>query len=147
MAKLKSLKLKSKEYVFKAFENDQDGAPAKAVFSRFPIHGESFVALDRKSLFDGIDVGKLTGKAAQDAISEKIIDSFMHNLQAGNIDYGRFLDECVDHIDSLEYEGKKVITPADFWKILPPDAAYTIAAELYGYANERDEFTMGEAKA
>jgi hypothetical protein len=144
MAKLKPLRLKSKEYVFKAFKNDREAEPAKVVFSRFLQPAESFVPVNRKNLFDGIDAGKIGEKETQDAVSEKIIGTFMRNLQAGVVNYRRFFDECVDHIEHLEYEGHTVVTGNDFWQILPPDAAYAIAEELYRYAGERDEFTMGE---
>jgi hypothetical protein len=147
MAKLRSLKPKSREYVFKAFGNDKDKVPAKVIFSRFPQPAESFVPVERKNLFDGIDAENIGAKETQDAVSEKIIDTFMRNLQRGAVDYRRFFDECVDRVEHLEYEGHTVVTVSDFWQVLPPDAAYVIADELYRYAGEREEFTMGESGA
>jgi hypothetical protein len=147
MANLKSLKIKSREYIFKAFENDKDPLPAKVVFSRFPVHGESFTLIDRENLFEGVDAAKIGGRETQDIISQKIIASFVRNMEKGAFDYRRFTGECVDHIENFEYEGSKIITPADFWQILPVEAAYMIAKDLHEYANERDEFTMGESKA
>jgi hypothetical protein len=147
LAKLRSLKLKEKTYIFKAFGNDKEALPAKAVFTRFPAPGENFFAVGRENLFDGIDASKTGRKEIEDAISQNIIDRFMLNLRSGVIDYKRFFDECVGGIENLEYEGCPVTTPADFWRVLPLEAAYVIASELYGYANERDEFTMGESDA
>ncbi|MDR3342561.1 MAG: hypothetical protein LBT14_07215 [Treponema sp.] len=147
MANLKSLRIKNKEYVFKSFGNDQEKYPAKVVFNRFPIHGEDFTVLDRVNLFDGVDAGKVDDKNVQKIISDKIINTFLHNLQSGKIDYERFFLECVNRIDNLEYEGIKIKTVLDFWKTIPIDAAHVIADELYRYASERDEFTMGESTA
>jgi hypothetical protein len=147
MANLKSLKIKSKEYIFKAFENDKEPVPAKVVFSRFPAPGESFALVNYENLFEGVDAGKIDGRETQDAISKKIVNRFINNLGKGAFDYRRFTDECVDHIENFEYEGRKIITPTDFWQILPVEAAYMIAKDLHEYANERDEFTMGESKA
>jgi hypothetical protein len=147
LAKLRSLKLKEKTYVFKAFGNDKEALPAKAVFTRFPAPGESFFPAGRENLFEGIDVSKAGRKEIEDAISQNIIDRFARNLRSGAIDYQRFFGECVGGIENLEYEGRPVTTPDDFWRILPAEAAYVIASELYSYASERDEFTMGESGA
>jgi hypothetical protein len=146
MAKLRSLRIKDKSYIFKAFGNDKEESPAKVVFSRFPTTGESFIAVERKNLFEGIDVGKIGEREMQSIIADKIVDSFVHNLRAGNVDYPRFLSECVERIENLEYDRFKITSPEDFFKLLPHDATYMIAEELYSYANERDEFTMGESE-
>jgi hypothetical protein len=147
MAKLKSLKIKSKEYVFTSFENDRDDVPGKIVFSRFPMPGESFSPVTNKNLFEGVDAASIGNRETQNIIAEKIIDSFMSNLKSGIIDYRRFTGECVDHIENLEYQDSQIKTPSDFWQILPAEAAYMIAEELYRYATVRDEFTMGESNA
>jgi hypothetical protein len=147
MAKLRSVKLKSKEYVFKAFGNDREADPAKVVFSRFPQPGETFTLAGRDNLFEGVDMGNVGEKEAQKIISEKIIGNFMRNLRAGTADYRRFFEQCVDRVESFEYEGHAIVTGDDFWRILPQDAAHAIASELYGYASERDEFAMGESGA
>lgn len=147
MAKLKSLRLKNKTYVFTSFDNDKDAEPATVIFSRFPLSGETFTKVDRKNLLDGIDLGKIGDENVKEQIAGKIVETFMENMSSGSTDYERFISECVDHFEAFEYAESKVITTSDFWQILPVEAASTIAAELYKYAGGRDEFTMGESSA
>jgi hypothetical protein len=148
MARLKSIRIKSKEFVFEAYGNNKEDRPAKIIFSRFPILGETFVPMDKKSIFDGIDAGKLSQKDFQkdlmSKIGDKIIENFLSNLQAGAVDYKQFFSECVDRFEDFEYGQSKIITANDFWQILPAEAAAVIALEAHNYAQERDEFTMGE---
>jgi len=145
MAKLKSLKPKNKEFVFTSYGNDKEEVPAKIIFSRFPLPMENFTTVDKKDLFKGIDVDGISKKELQSKIADKIVESFLSNLNAGNADFRQFFSECVDGFKDLEYEDKKIITPADFWQMLPQDAAHTIASEAYEYAMEREEFTMGNS--
>ena len=147
MARLKSLRLKSKEYAFKAYGNDKEERPAKIIFNRFPFADEIFTAVDRKELLNGVDVGGMSKRELQAEIADKILGNFISNMQAGKTDYRLFFSECVDAFSDFEYEDKKIITVNDFWQILPQDASYNIAREAYEYAMERDEFTMGNLSA
>ena len=147
MAKLKSLKSKSKSFTFTSFENDKEEKPAKIIFKRFPLPGESFTNIDRKDLFEGVDLENISKREIKAKVADKILESFMHNLEAGINDLKRFFEECVESIECLEYENSKIITVNDFWQVLPQDAAYTIAQEAFEYASEREEFTMGNSKA
>ena len=147
MAKLKSLSPKKKEYVFKAYGNDQEERPAKIIFKRFPILNEMFASVNKKDLFDGVNVTDISKRELQSKIADKIVESFLHNISAGNTDYKLFFDECVERFEELEFEQSKVVTVNDFWQIIPQDAAYTIAQEAFEYANEREEFTMGNLNA
>ena len=147
MAKIKSLRMKSKEYVFSAFENNKDENPAKIIFTRFPVLNETFTSIDKKDIFESIDVDAISKRELQSKIADNIVESFLHNIRAGNTDYKRFFSECVDCFKDLEYGDAKIITVNDFWQILPPDAAFTIAQEAFEYASERDEFTMGNLNA
>ena len=144
MAKIKSLKLKNKEFIFKSFGNDGDINPAKIIFNRFPRPTELFAPIDKKYTFEGIDITKIQEIEVQNLIIERIVNSFVENTAKGSVDYKAFFEECVDGFKDLEYEKSKIVTASDFFQILPPDAAYTIAKEAYEYASERDEFTVGE---
>jgi len=147
MAVLKSLRMKEKTFVFKSYGNDQEEIPAKIIFNRFPVNGETFTSVDKKDIFDGIDVTNVSKRELQAKIADKIVDSFLHNMRAGNTDYQRFFKECVDRFEDLQFEQSKIVTVSDFWQILPIDAAITIAQEALEYASERDEFTMGNSNA
>jgi len=147
MAILKSLKIKSKEFIFTSYENDKEEKPAKIIFKRFPIPGESFTSVNKKDLFEGVDITNISKRELQAKVADNILNSFLHNLSAGNNDLKRFFDECVDSIANLEYEKSKIITVNDFWQVLPQDAAYTIAQEAFEYADKHEEFTMGNLNA
>ena len=151
MAELKRLKLKPKEHVIRSYGLDKDENPAKITFSRFPLPGETFIPLDKKNLLEGIDAGGISNRELESKIASKIVDNFLHNLQAGKTDYKLFFEQCVDCFKDLEYTDEngvkhKIITANDFWQTLPPEAAYTIAEEAFGYANEKEEFTAGNLK-
>ena len=147
MAKLKSLKPKSKEFVFTAYGNDKDEAPAKIIFSRFPLPMETFTAAGKKDLFEGVDPGEISKRELKEKLTDKILNNFIENIYAGNIDFKHFFSECAEGFKDFEYEDEKIVTPADFWRILPQDAAHTIASEAYGYAMEREEFATGNSNA
>lgn len=146
MANLKSLKIKSKKFIFKAYGNDAEKNPARIVFSRFPLRGEMFATVDKKGLLEGVDMG-LPKRELQAALADKILENFLSNLRAGLTDYRAFFHECVEGFEDFEFDGRKIITADEFWQIIPPDAAETIASEAYEYAIERDEFTMGNLSA
>ena len=147
MAILKSLNKKNKTFVFTSYENDKDAAPAKVIFNRFPYAGETYAPVDRKDIFQGIDLSKITEEDTKLKVSENIIANFMDNIIKGNVDFKKFFDECIDRFENLKYEQSDILTSSDFWQILPQDAADTIARELLEYASKREEFTMGELSA
>jgi hypothetical protein len=144
MAKLKPLRLKEKEFVFKAYGNGEDKKPAKVIFKRFPALGEQFFSGEMGDVFEGVDLAALSGDEAKKAAQDNLLKNYLKNVSSFNIDYRRFFQECVAGFKDFEYEDSKVETAGDFWRVLPPDAAYKIAEEAFGHASERDEFTMGE---
>ncbi|MDR2923444.1 MAG: hypothetical protein LBU85_08910 [Treponema sp.] len=147
MARLKSLRLKDKIFVFASYGNDKDENPAKIIFNRFPFGNETFARIDKKSIFEGVELEKITDSDVQKKAVDNIVNNYIENIVAGNVDYKHFFTECVDRFEDFEYDQSKIITINDFWQVLPPDAADTIAAEAYRYAMAKDEFTMGELKA
>jgi hypothetical protein len=147
MAKLKSLRIKSKEFVFTSFGNADEGNPAKIIFSRFPIMGEVFTPIDKKDIFDGVNTDDISKHETKARISENIVNAFIKNITAGKTDHKQFFLECVDSFKDFEYGDSKIVTVNDFWQMLPQDAAVAIAQEAFEYANERDEFTMGNSNA
>jgi predicted methyltransferase MtxX (methanogen marker protein 4) len=144
MAKLKSLRVKDKVFIFTSYGNNLDKKPAKIIFNRFPFGNETFARIDKKNIFEGVELEKINEEDAQKRATENMVNNYIDNIMAGNIDYRRFFEECVDRFDDFEYDQSKVVTVNDFWQILPADAAMTIAAEAYTYAMRKDEFTMGE---
>ena len=139
--------MKSKEYVFKAYGNSEVEKPAKIIFNRFPLPLEMFFPFARKDLLDGIDANEISNRELKSIISDKIMKNVTLNMDAGKVDYKLFFDECVEGFQDFEYGEHKIDTVADFWKILPQDAAYKIASEAFEYANEKDEFEMENSKA
>ena len=144
MAKLKSLRLKDKTFVFTCYGNDKDANPAKIIFNRFPSGNETFARIDRKDIFEGVDLAKISDKNVQRKAADNMVSNYIDNIMAGKIDYKQFFQECVDRFADFEYDRSKIITVNDFWQILPDDAAAAIALEAYEYAMRRDEFTMLE---
>lgn len=144
MAKLRSLRQKDKVWIFKSFGNDKEKNPVKIIFNRFPFGNETFARVDKKEIFEGVELEKMTEKDAQMKAIDNMVNNYVNNIMAGNIDYKQFFQECVDRFDDFEYDQSKIITVNDFFQILPPDAANTIADEAYRYAMTKDEFTMGE---
>jgi len=147
MARLKSLRLKAKVFVFTSYGNDKDKNPAKIIFNRFPFGNEMFAAIDKKSIFEGVELEKIKDKEVQKKAADNIVNNYIDNIMAGKVDYKQFFQECVDHFEDFEYERSKIITVNDFWQILPSEAANEIANEAYLYAIKKDEFSMGELKA
>jgi hypothetical protein len=147
MAKLRSLKLKNKEFTFTAFENDKEAAPAKIIFSRFPRPDETFTEVNKRKLLVGVKAEDFQKDATRSKILDNLVNEFLENMKNSRTDYRAFFNECVDHFVDLEYGDSKIVTVPDFFQILPQDAAYKIAKEAFDYATQRDEFTMGESSA
>jgi hypothetical protein len=147
MAILKSLKQKSKEFVFKSFSNDKEKESAVIVFNRFPMLDETFPIVETKNVIDSKLLQDFDNtEKAKTALIEMIIDNLMNNLSANRIDYKRFFSECVSHIDNLSYDGNEVKTVEQFFNVLPEEASYTIAYEAYIYAKESDIFSFTTKK-
>jgi len=151
MATLMSLKPKSKDFIFTSYGNDKEEKPAKIIFSRFPAPSETFTQVDKKNIFEGIDLENVKKRELQSEIANKIVESYMQNFYAGLTDLKLFFRECVDHVEDLVYNdnGKilHITTTSEFWQILPQGAAYEIAQEAFDYAQSREEFTMGNLNA
>ena len=146
--KLKSLKIKDKVFVFKSFENDLSENPAKIIFNRFPMIDEIFPVGNQKSVLDSNFVKEFSNtRQNQEKLVELIIDNIINNISNNRVDYRRFFDECVSHIENLEYDGKEIKTVKDFFEILPAEAAYKIAVEAYLYSKEVDLFESSEKKS
>jgi hypothetical protein len=146
MAKLKTLKIKDKKFVFTSYENDKAVNPAYVVFARFPQEDEVFFTGDRKNLFENIDFSKAGTEKGKKEFMDAFLENYLNNLRANNIDYEAFLRECVSEFHDFEFEGGKIKTVDDFLG-LPDAAARRIAVELYAYARREDKFSMGESKA
>ncbi|MCL2294474.1 MAG: hypothetical protein FWC36_06395 [Spirochaetes bacterium] len=145
MAIFKSLNPKDKIYIFKAFDNDKDSNPAKAVFKRFPLPDETFIPEIKGSMFDDIDFTKVRQNSNEmDKLIKQIMRYFSLNL--AKVDYSKFLEECVDHFESFFFEDKEIKTVNDFIK-LPVHLWVTIASELYDFAVKEEVFTAGELQA
>jgi hypothetical protein len=145
--KLKSLNPKSKEFIFKSYGNNESEMPAKIIFSRFPQPDESFPIAQVKNVMDSNIVKDFDNTAkSKEILVSHIIDTMINNITANRVDFKRFFYECVTNIENLEYENSKIITVADFFQILPEEAAYTIALESYLYAKESEQCTIDEKK-
>jgi len=143
MAVFKTLKQKEKRYVFDFLGNRRDKNPAAAVFSRFPQPGEDFMPRVKASVFEGMDLNKISKK--DDAEMEKFISAFMEHFSSNmtKIDYEYFLRECISHFENFECDDKEIKTIDDFLA-LNIEMRTLIAHDCYNYAQEKDEFTMGE---
>jgi hypothetical protein len=157
MAVFKTLRTKAKEYVFKYGGNEKLKEPARAVFARFPLPDENFLRRGEAERYGDVDFGKIGKKDTKEI--EKLfgvfISSYLADMTAGGmpaafsrVDVPAFVRECVDHFENLcteDAEGvKKEIRSPDEFLSLPAEAAHEIARDLYAYAKERDQFTMGE---
>jgi hypothetical protein len=147
MAILKSLKQKSKEFVFKSFGNDKEKESAVIVFNRFPMLDETFPLGEAKNVIDSKLLQNFENtEKAKTALIEMIIDNLMNNISANRTDYKKLFSECVSHIDNLSYDGNEVKTVEQFFNVLPAEASYTIAQEAYLYAKELDVFSFTTKK-
>ncbi len=146
MARFKTLKQKDKKYIFSFLENRQDKNPAIAVFARFPLPNESFMPKAKHSVFDGIDLGKLSKKnnTEMDKFLSAFMDHFTSNMT--KVDYEYFVRECIDHFENFESDDKEIISVDDFLA-LNIEMRTLIAHDCYLFAQEKDEFTMGESAA
>ena len=144
---LKSLKQKSKDFIFKSFDNMESDNPARIVFTRFPMPDESFPAGNQKSVLDsGVFRTLDDNPESKEALIDHIIGNMIENISANRIDYKRFFGECVEGIEDLVYDGHDIKSADDFFKYLPDEASFTIAQEAYIYAKEADEFTADYKK-
>jgi hypothetical protein len=143
MAKLKDIKRKDKKYIFTAYGNNKCEKPAKVIFDRFPLPDESFYSVDKVNLVGGLDIDELQTKTGKEKFVDSVVNNLIKNMQAGRVDHEEFVKRCISGFEDFEYNGKPVETVDDFFS-LPPGAVYKIAVECYEYANQEDEFTMGE---
>jgi hypothetical protein len=157
MAVFKTLKTKAKEYVFKYGGNEKLKEPARAVFARFPLPDENFLRRGEAERYGDVDFAKI-GKKDNKEIEKLFgvfITSYLDDMAGGGlpaafgrVDVPAFLRECVDHFERLWAEdpegGKREIRTAEEFLTLPVEAVHEIARDLYAYARERDQFTMGE---
>lgn len=148
MAVLKSLKMKSKDFVFSAFGNADAEVPGKIVFARFPQPDENFPYANHKSVMDSSFVKNLDGSAkSKEKLVEHIINTMIDNISANRVNYRLFFGECVERIENLAYEGNEIKNTGDFFGLLPAEAAHAIAGEAYAYAREADRFSIDEKKS
>jgi hypothetical protein len=143
MARFKTLKQKEKRYTFDFLGNKDDPQPAAVVFARFPLPDETFMPKVKISMFDGLDFGKLGKKDTKEV--EKFAAAF-HEYYLGNmvkIDYEYFVRECIDHFEDFHSDGKEIKTVDDFLS-LNVEMRTLIAHDCWQYAQQRDEFTLGE---
>jgi hypothetical protein len=148
MAVFKTLNAKKKEYVFDFLGNRGDPRPARAVFSRFPLPGETFAPNPWTGIFDGVDKGKVAQRDAQEL--EKLSRAFIANLSPGivKIDLDAFVRECIDRFEDFRFvneDGRTLeIRTADDFLGINRQAMAAIALDCYKYARQEDEFAMGE---
>jgi hypothetical protein len=143
MAKLKSLRVKEKSYIFKVFGNEKAKNPAKAIFSRFPLSDELFPTASQKNVLESSLIKDFDNTKAKEKLVKHIIDIMIENISANVINYKKFLTECIDHFEDFTYGDKEIKTVDDFLT-LPEAAVEKIAKDLYFYSKIEDEFTMGE---
>ena len=144
---LKSLREKSRAFVFKSFGNMDTEEPAKIFFSRFPLPDESFPMANQKQVLDSSAFRNLDdGPRSREALVDHIINNMVENLTANRVDLKRFFGECVEGIGDLAYGGKTIQTASEFFEFLPAEAAFSIAQEAYLYAKESDEFRAEDKK-
>jgi hypothetical protein len=153
MAVFKSLRVKSKEYVLKFGGNDKLKSPARAVFARFPQGGENFFKPRHDIQYRDVNFSKVGEKDEKEL--EKLFNAFLSSwiddktaaAQWKKVDAAAFLKECVDHFENFfaaEDGGQREVADVDGLLSLPYEGWSEIARELYEYAREKDEFSMGE---
>jgi hypothetical protein len=105
--------------------------------------GENFMPKIKGSVFEGIDLEKIAKKNS--AEFEKFTAAFVEHFSdnAAKIDYEYFTRECIDHFENFESDGKEIKTVDDFLA-LNAEMRTLIAHDCYKYAQEKDEFSMGE---
>jgi len=144
MARFKTLRQKEKRYIFNFLANKGDPNPAAAVFRRFPILGEDFKPKIKGAVFEGIDLEKISEKdsAETEKFTAAIMGYFSSNLT--KVDYEYFTRECIDHFENFECDGKEINTVDDFLA-LNIEMQTLIADDCYKYAQQKDEFAVGES--
>jgi len=145
---LKSIKRKAKDYIFRAYDNMDTDAPARIVFSRFPLPDETFPLADKKAVLESDIMRNLDdgGGRAKKALVDHVIATMIDNIAAERIDLQRFFAECVERIEDLDYDGNEVKTADDFFRHLPGEAAFAIGLEAYEYARQSDRFKAEDKK-
>ena len=143
MARFKTLREKEKRYIFDFLENRKDSEPAAVVFARLPLPDEDFMPRVKGSVFDSVDFGKLAVKdnKEMDKMVSVFMDHFSKNIT--KVDFEYFARECFSHFENFESDGKQIKTVDDFLS-LNIEMRTLIANDCYRYAQEKDEFTMGE---
>jgi hypothetical protein len=143
MARFKTFKQKEKRYVFDFLGNREDPEPAAVVFARFPLPDENFMPKVKGSVFDGINVNKLAKK--DESETDKFLSAFMDHFTSNmaKVDYGYFARECFDHFENFYCDGKEIKTVDDFLS-LNVEMMTLIAEDCRLYAQQKDEFTLGE---
>jgi len=124
MAKFHSLNTKEKTYIFDYDKNKTDPAPAKVIFKRFPVTGESFID------------GETLKENATAIETNEVMKSY----------YLKFADECIETFTDFFVDEKEIKTATDILKI-SLDSFFAIMADIVKYAKKSDAFTVGELKA
>jgi lambda repressor-like predicted transcriptional regulator len=144
MAVFKPLRQKEKNYVFKVFDNEKSGNPARAVFLRFPFQDELFPVASQKNVLESSLMEEFdNSREAKEKLVQNIIDIMVKNITANRFDHVLFVKECIDRFEDFICDGKEIETVEDFLA-LPSEAVQKIAKDLYLYSKTEDEFTMGE---
>jgi hypothetical protein len=144
MAIFRTLRQKEKAYIFKVFDNEKSGNPAKAVFLRFPLPDELFPMASQKNVLESSLMKDFDNTPeAKEKLVRNIIDIMIENITANRFDHISFAKECIDHFEDFTYGDKDIKTVDDFLT-LPPEAVQKIAKDLYFYSKMEDEFSMGE---
>jgi len=145
---LKSIRRKTKDYVFRAYGNMDTDAPARIVFSRFPLPDETFPLADKKAVLESDLMKNLDGDGgrAKKALIDHVIATMVDNIAAERIDLPRFFYECVERVEDLDYDGNEIRTVDDFFLHLPGEAAFAIGLEAYEYARQSDRFKAEDKK-
>ena len=143
MARFKTLREKSKKYAFDFLGNREDPNPATVVFARFPLPEENFMPRVKNSVFEGINVEKIARKDGAEL--DRFLASFMDHFSANmlKVDFEYFARECFERFENFESDGREIKTVDDFLS-LNTEMRPLIAHDCYRYAQEKDEFTMGE---
>jgi len=148
MAVFKTLRAKKKEYVFDFLGNREDARPARAIFARFPMPGETFMPSPGAGLFDGVDIGRAAERDPREL--EKLSRTFAAFLSANasRIDIEAFVRECLDGFEDFVFAdedgGKREVRTVEDFLGINRQMMAAIALDCYKYARREDEFSMGE---
>ncbi|MDR1390670.1 MAG: hypothetical protein LBJ31_11935 [Treponema sp.] len=148
MAIFKTLRQKDRRYVFDFLGNRKDPNPAVCVFARFPQPDENFMPNPKGTVFKGINLEKLS--KGNNGELERFTSAFMEHFSANmaKVDYAAFIRECVEHFENFNFESpegeKSEIKTVEEFLLANPELWAPIARDCYKYAQERDEFALGE---